>query len=178
MPDAVGRLVESIMPLALESIGNRPAELLIAHAHAHKMTLLISTLAVDKGLAAVKDGQVVDEVNVSSASLNLHLSSLGNGFDSIKSLNLTSGQGWKVCRSGMSRVAHQGGPTKVDNDLSIMMKENRTALELGTKVWSGDNSGKHGRPGMQLEMFTYRAKGQSERDKVRIMSGRVAARTL
>lgn len=90
MPNAVGRLVESIMPLALESIGNRPAELLIAHAHAHKVTLLISTLTVDKGLAAVEDGQVVDEVNIASTSLDLHLSSFGDRFDSVKSLNLAS----------------------------------------------------------------------------------------
>lgn len=56
VPNAVGRLLECVKPLAMELGWNGPAQALAAHAHADEMAPLVRALTVDECFTAMKDG--------------------------------------------------------------------------------------------------------------------------
>lgn len=76
-----------------------------AETHANQVALLVQGLTVHKPLSAVKDGQVVDEMHVTSLGLDLELSGLRNRLDGIQCLLLLACQRGKVAGPGMSLIA-------------------------------------------------------------------------
>lgn len=133
MPDPVAVLFfEGVFPLALEGLGDLPAELSVTQAHAHQMALLRDGFAVDKALPPVKHSEIVDEVHISGARLDLQLSRFRNGLDCIECFNLTAGQRWQVRRARMDSTSQKSSPAEIHDELRVLVEENRAALESRT----------------------------------------------
>lgn len=133
MPHTGSRLTKGLVPLALQIEGNAPSHLVIAESHAHKVPALAGLRAVDKSRAAVEDRQVVDEVNVTWLGGELELGRLGNVLDRIQGLNLASSECRQVGRSSVAGASHESSPSKVGDEVAVLVEENRSALELGPR---------------------------------------------
>lgn len=172
MPDLGGRLIKRLAPFMSQLRGELPAKLVITQSHAHQMTPLLGSLSIDKALTSVKDSQVVDEMHITGLGADLKLRSLGNVFNGIQCLNLTSSQLGKMLWAWMNGISHEWYTAKIDDQSSLVMKKDWATLES--------------RPGMSLAYKsrqrllsnTHMANGQSDRARVRIKSGRLAAMTL
>lgn len=133
MPHPGSSLTKGLVPLVLQVEGDAPSHFIIAESHAHKVPALIGLRTVDKALAAVEDGQVVDEVHVTGLGAELKFSRLRNVLDRIQGLNLAGGESGQVGRPGVARASHERGSAKVGDEMTVLVKEDRSALELGPR---------------------------------------------
>lgn len=117
MPVLDALLLESLIPFLGEFFGNWPPMLGAPEAHANQMALGRWILSVHKALPTVQNGQIVDEMDVASLGLDLHLRRLCNGFNGVQSLHLTGSQGGQVLRTGMSLVSKKSRSAKVHDEL-------------------------------------------------------------
>lgn len=99
------------------------------------MTLLRRRLAVNEPLVTVKYYEVINEMYVTRAYLNLYLSCLCNGLDGIKCLDLSVRQSREVRRARIGSATYKSSPAKVYNKLRVLVEENRTALESRTRYY-------------------------------------------
>jgi hypothetical protein len=141
------------------------------------MTLLVGALAIHKALAAVKDSEVVNEVDISSLRLKLKSRRLGNRLNGIESLDLARVQFGNMIRARVGGIAQKCGSAKIHHQTRALVEDDRTAMKLGSGVspcqhWQRQEQRR------KKSHSTYSAKGQSERARVRRISGRVAAKTL
>lgn len=102
-----------------------------AEAHAHQVALLGWGFSIDKALAPMQDGQVVDKMHVSSLRLDLHLGGLCDGLDGIERLDLAIGQRGQVARARVCLISNESRPAKVHDELAVLEKEDGLALKLG-----------------------------------------------
>lgn len=170
VPDPGSNLREGRLPFPSEVIRKTPAKFVVAESHADQVSARLRPLTIDKALAAVQNGKVVDEMHVTWSGGDLQLRGLGNGLNRIQSLNLARRSGGEVLGAWVDVVAQEWHATEVDDETPLMVKEDRAALELGPRVmscWSVSQS----LPKRSLVASTYMAKGQSERARVRMASG-------
>ena len=129
VPDLGRLLVEGIFPLPSKIRGNIPAQFVVSKSHAYQVAALLSSLTIDKAFAAMQNCEVVDEVNVTRPGTDLQLSRFGNVLDGVQSFHLAWGNGGEIARSWVDRIPCQGYPPEVHNHSSVMVEEDRTALE-------------------------------------------------
>lgn len=131
VPNTVSRLVEGRVPLTLERLGNGPAILRTLEAHADEMTLLGGGGTVNEARAAMKDGEVVDEVHVTRAGDDLHLSGTSHSLDGVESLDLSRREGGQVGFARVGLRSHERSTTKVHDELAVLVEDDGSALVLG-----------------------------------------------
>lgn len=174
VPDLGTTTTKGLLPLRGEVFRHFPAELIISKTSTNHVALLIHLSAINKALATMQDGKVVDEVDIASLGSNLKLSGLGNLFNRTESLNLNRRQLRQAVGAWVAWASHQRRSAKVGDQLTVLVVDNWAAVELGAgyaMLVCCSN--------LSLDTMTaYRAKGQSERARTRIKSGRVAARVL
>ncbi len=93
------------------------------------MPLLIRRCTIDEPLPPVQDGEVVDEVHITAAGLDLHLQSPGDGLHQIQRLALAVVELREVPRPGVRGATYQRRATKVHHQLGLVVEHQRTTLE-------------------------------------------------
>lgn len=134
MPHTGAGLAKGLVPLVLQIKRDAPSQLVIAKPHANKVPALAGLGAVDEAFASVKDGQVVDEMDVARLGGELKPGRFGDILNCVQGLHLSGIERRQVSGSGMAGASHESGPTKVGDEMAVVVKEDRAALELGAKV--------------------------------------------
>lgn len=75
---------ESLCPFFFELIGDGPTKRVVSEPHANEVPLGHWFVAVNKGITAVEDGEVVDIVHVTRLCLDFHLRCPSNNLDGIE----------------------------------------------------------------------------------------------
>ena len=129
VPKLGAAVVESLVPLVRKRLWNGPCMLGAAEAHTNQMAFCCRGVAVDEAFATMENGEVVDEMHISSLRLDFHLCGPGNSLDGVQSLDLAGGQGRQTFGAGMSLVPKEGRSAKVHDELGVLVEYDRAALE-------------------------------------------------
>ena len=117
VPDTTMLLVKVVFPLTAKLLRERPTMLRAAEAHADQVALLHGRSSVLEALAAVENGEIVDEMHIAGLSEDLQLCSFCNSLDGIEGLNLAGRDTGEARRARVDAVAEKGRPTKVHDHL-------------------------------------------------------------
>lgn len=120
VPHLVGLLFKSIGPFPAQTRGYRPAECGTPQTHANQMSL--GGPVVDKAITTVKNGQVVDEVNVTGLGGELELSGASDGFDGIQGFNLLCVKSRQASLAGVSSRSQERSTAKIHDKLATLVK--------------------------------------------------------
>lgn len=131
--DPVTSLAKSICPFSLHGLRNARSHDGIVESHANEVTLVLGI--VDKTVATMEHGKVVDHVDVARHCRKLHLGSTGDSLNGIKSLLLLLIDGRQA---GVARVGggtHQSSSAEVDEEPATLGEDDWAAGKLGERKW-------------------------------------------
>lgn len=117
---------KSPVPGRLEILGDGPAQAGAAAADANQVA---PVAAVVEGVAAVKDGQIVDEMHVARLRLDAQLDAVRNLLDHVQRRQLLLRRLGQPLVPRVRLAAQERGAPKVDNELAVLHEEGWACLE-------------------------------------------------
>ena len=130
-------VAKGVGPVAQQRTRDGPAPLVAAQPHADEVALLRGCLPVDKALAPVQHGQIVDDVDVAGLRLDLELRGLGDGLDGVEGRHLGRRHLGQPGLARVDGVAEERRPAKVRDEPSLVKEDDGPALELWAIPFSG-----------------------------------------